>query len=64
MQECWGLLKGTQNKKYSEVSPELRGSWSLKNAEGVQGWSWKNSKMFLEWKTGCPLTKSMCHLHI
>ena len=56
MQKCWGLLEGARNKKYSKVSLELGGGQSLKNAEGVQGWSWKNSEMFSEQKTGCPLT--------
>ena len=49
-------MEGTQDKKYSKVSVELRGSWSLKDAKGVRGQSWKNLEMFLEWKTGCPLT--------
>ena len=57
--ECWGLLKGAQNEKYSEVSPELRGGRSPKNAEDVRGRSWKNSKMFSEQKTGRPLTSPM-----
>ena len=38
------------------MSLELRGGWSPKNAEGVQGQSWQNSKTALEWKTGHPLT--------
>ena len=38
------------------MSLELGGGWSPKNAKGVRGWSWKNSEMFLEWKTGYPLT--------
>ena len=49
-------MEGARNRKYSEVSLELRGSRSLKNAEGIQGQSWKDSKMFLEQKTGRPLT--------
>ena len=49
-------MEGVQNKKYSKVSLELGGSRSPKNAEGVQGQSWKNSEMFLEQKTGRPLT--------
>ena len=52
----WGLLEGAWNRKYSEVSLELGGSWSLKNAEGVQDQSWKNSEMLLEQKRGHPLT--------
>ena len=44
------LLEGAQNKRYSEVSPELGGGQSPKNAEGVQGWNWKNSEMLLEWR--------------
>ena len=58
MQECWGLLEGAWNKKYSKVSLELGGGWSPKNAEGVRGQSWKNSEMFVEQKTGRPLTES------
>ena len=38
------------------MSLELGGSRSPKNAEGVRGRSWKNSEMFLERKTGRPLT--------
>ena len=56
MQQWWGLLEGAQNRKYSKASLELGGSWSPKNAKGVQGQSWKNSKTALEQKTGCPLT--------
>ena len=59
MQERWGLLDGGWNRKYSEVSPELGGSWSPKNAKGVQGWSWKDSEMSSEWKTGRPLTSTL-----
>ena len=46
------------------MSPELGGGRSLKNAKGVQGQSWKNSKMFLEWKTGRPLTCTTCIIHL
>ena len=35
VQEHWGLLDGGQNRKYSKVSPELRGGRSPKNAKGV-----------------------------
>ena len=59
MQEHWGLLDGSRNRKYSEVSPELGGGQSPKNAKGVRGWSWKDSKMSLEWKTGRPLTEKV-----
>ena len=52
----WGLLDGGWNRKYSEVSPELEGGRSPKNAEGVRGRSWKDSEMSLERKTGRPLT--------
>ena len=41
------------------MSLELGGGQSPKNAKGVQGQSWKdskNSEMPLEWKTGHPLT--------
>ena len=51
-----GLLEGAWNRKYSKVSPELGGGRSPKNAECICGWSWKDSEMFLERKTGCPLT--------
>ena len=47
-------MEGAWNQKYSKVSLELGGGWSLKNAKGVRGRSWKNSKMFLEWRTGHP----------
>ena len=40
------------------MSLELRGGQSPKNAEGVRGRSWKNSEMFLERKTGHPLTNT------
>ena len=53
-----GTVERAWNEKYSEVSPELRGGQSPKNAEDVQGWSWKNSEMFSEQKTGHPLTLS------
>ena len=56
MQYCCGLLEGAWNRKYSKVSLELGGGQRSKNAKGVQGWSWKNSEMLLEQKTGCPLT--------
>ena len=38
------------------MSPELGGSQSPKNAEGIRGRSWKDSKIFSEQKTGHPLT--------
>ena len=60
MQECWGLLDGGWNRKYSEVSLELRGDWSPKNAEGVQGRSWKDSEVSSGQKTGRPLTGIAC----
>ena len=50
MSYSWGLLEGAQNRKYSKVSLELGGSQSPKNAKGIQGRSWKDSEMFLEWK--------------
>ena len=56
VQEHWGLLDGGRNRKYSKVSPELRGSWSPKNAGGIRGRSWKDSEMSSEQKTGRPLT--------
>ena len=43
------------------MSPELGGGWSPKNAEGVQGLSWKNTEMLLGWKTGRPLTSTAFH---
>ena len=51
-----GLLEGARSRKYCKESLELRGGQSPKDAEGVQGQSWKNSKTALEWKTGRPLT--------
>ena len=51
-----GTVGRAWNEKYSKVSPELGGSRSPRNAEGVRGRSWKNSEMFSEWKTGRPLT--------
>ena len=56
-------MEGAWNRKYSEVSPELGGSWSPKNVEGIQGWSWKDSKMFSEQKTGCPLCVIVFYVH-
>ena len=38
------------------MSLELGGGWSLKNAKGVRGQSWKNSETASERKTGRPLT--------
>ena len=38
------------------MSLELGGGQGPKNAEGVQGQSWQNSKMALERKRSCPLT--------
>ena len=43
------------------MSPELRGGRSPKNAEGIRGWSWQNSKTALEQKTGHPLIASLVH---
>ena len=51
-----GLLEGAWSRKYCEASLELGGGWSPKDAEGVRGRSWKNSKTALEQKTGRPLT--------
>ena len=58
MQERWGLLDGGWNRKYSEVSPELGGGRSPKNAKGVRGRSWKDSEMSSERKTSHPLTST------
>ena len=54
-----GLLEGAWSRKHFEAFLELGGGQSPKNAEGVQGWSWENSKMLSEWKRGHPLTGSL-----
>ena len=51
--DCW---KGLGIRSTLKCLWNLEAGWSLKNAEGVRGQSWKNSEMFLEWKTGRPLT--------
>ena len=56
---CWGgrsacwcceLLEEAQSRKNSKAFLELGGGQSPKNAKGVQGQSWKNFEMALEWK--------------
>ena len=55
MQQCWRLLEGSWNRKNSKVFLELEWGQSLKDSEGVGGWSWKNSETTSEQKGG-PLT--------
>ena len=37
-------MEGAQNRKNSEVFLEPEGSWGLKNAKGIRGWSWKTPR--------------------
>ena len=50
----WGLLEGAQNRMYSQVSPELGDGQSPKIAEGIWGWSWKDSRCFWSGKQVVP----------